>query len=84
LRILSNLADDLSKEQRWKEAIQCQEQTVEGMEFTYGVDHKFTTTGLRKLEELRNHLNDRSAIDSQDLVPPASLGTADGTFTPSS
>jgi hypothetical protein len=74
LELLSNLANDFSKQQRWNEAVECQEKAVEGMRHTYGVDHKFTAKGLQKLEELRDSMNSSaSSQNHRDLAPRASL-----------
>jgi len=82
LTLLSNLADNFSKQRRWKEAVECQEKAVEGMRCTYGVDHKFTTKGLQKLEELRNSMDSNVASQSQpDLAPPAPLDLIDDKST---
>lgn len=78
LTLLSNLVDDFSKQRRLEEAVKYQERAVEGMRYTYGVDHKFTTKGLQKLEELRNSMNSRSY---SDLAPLASLDLMDDKST---
>ena len=82
LNLLSNLADDFSIQQRWKEAVEYQDKAVQGMRHTYGVDHKFTTKGLQKLEELRNSMDSNAASQSQpDLAPPAPLDLIDDKST---
>ena len=82
LTLLSNLADDFSKQRRWKEAVELQEKTVQGMRRTYGVDHKFTTKGLQKLEDLRNSMDSSAASQGhRDQMPPASLDLIDDKST---
>ena len=71
LTLLSSLADELPSQDRWKEAVECQEKAVKGMTVTYGADHHFTTKASKKLEELRTNADGNTAsIQSQHEVSP--------------
>jgi tetratricopeptide (TPR) repeat protein len=86
LTLLGHLAEDLSCQGRWKEAIEFQEKALEGMRSTYGVDHPFTTEGLQKLEALKRRMNDSSsapklaeriAQEPTDVIPKFEAGPTD-------